>query len=342
VRRLDSAAASINRALTPTAEPIQLNGDSPNDPLGRAHLLPAQVEIALAVGDRATAHHAADELAATAALFGSPALHAEAVVARGAVLLDEGDAARALPSLTTGHRLWQQVEAPYEAARVRVRIAAAKRALGDDGAARHELEAAKAVFERLNAAPDLARVEVELERVAAGPARTAPEARATKTFMFTDIVTSTDLLGAIGDQAWEDVLHWHDATLRSIFARHGGDEVSHTGDGFFIVFNDPRAAIEAAVDMQRTLATHRQEHGFAPSVRIGVHTAEATRRGRNYGGRGVHAAARVGALAERDEILVSRGALQAAGKIANATSEPRIVELKGIKEPLEVASVRWQ
>jgi len=159
--------------------------------------------------------------------------------------------------------------------------------------------------------------------------------------MFTDIVTSTDLLGAIGDQAWEDVLHWHDTTLRSIFARHGGEEISHTGDGFFVAFSDPRAAIEAAVDIQRTLATHRRDHGFAPSVRIGLHTAEAARRGRNYGGRGVHAAARVSALAERDEVLVTRETLQAAGKIPNPTGEPRIVTLKGIKEPVEVVSIRW-
>ena len=125
--------------------------------------------------------------------------------------------------------------------------------------------------------------------------------------MFTDIVGSTDLVGLIGDEAWSEVLRWHDRELRSAFSEHGGEEVDHTGDGFFVAFARSADAIEAAVDIQRRLVRHRKEHGFAPSVRIGLHTAEATRKGRNYTGQGVHVAARVGAAAGKDEILVSEG-----------------------------------
>jgi class 3 adenylate cyclase len=59
------------------------------------------------------------------------------------------------------------------------------------------------------------------------------------TFLFTDIVGSTALLEAIGNEAWQDLIRWHDRTLRALFAEHGGEEVDHTGDGFFVAFPDP-------------------------------------------------------------------------------------------------------
>lgn len=69
---------------------------------------------------------------------------------------------------------------------------------------------------------------------------------------------------------------------------------------------------------------------------------EATRSGVNYRGKGVHEAARVGALAEREEILVTRETLEAAGDIPEPVSEPRSVTLKGIKDQVEVLSVQWR
>ena len=335
---LEAAAALIRRALS-ASEREPLAGDRPTHPLGRAHLLPAQVEIALAIGDRATARVAADELAATAATFTTPAIRAAATAARGAVLLADGDATTAIDRLGEARRLWQEVESPYEVARVRVLLARAYRAQGDAAAAAMELEGAKSVFERLKAALDLKAVEAELDE-ARLPVPTFGT-RTVRTFMFTDIVTSTDLIGAIGDQAWEDVLRWHDATLRSIVARHGGDEISHTGDGFFVAFDEATAALDAAIDMQRSLATHRREHGFAPSIRIGLHTAEASRRGHNYAGKGVHVAARIGALAGRDEILVSQETLARARPSASGAPAAREVALKGIREPVAVATIDW-
>jgi len=197
------------------------------------------------------------------------------------------------------------------------------------------------MFEKLKAMPDLRKAEEKLETY--GAIHGAPAgARQVRTFMFTDIVSSTDLLEAIGDEAWEELIGWHDETLRSLFARHGGEEVSHTGDGFFVAFKDARAALDAAVGVQRTLAAHRKDHGFAPWVRIGLHAAEATRVGANYRGKAVHIAARVAALAERNEILVTRDALDAAGTVPLSVSETRTVALKGIKESTEVATVAWR
>jgi class 3 adenylate cyclase len=162
--------------------------------------------------------------------------------------------------------------------------------------------------------------------------------------MFTDIVGSTDLVGLIGDEAWSEILRWHDRELRSAIAEHAGHEVDHTGDGFFVAFERPSDGIDAAVDIQRRLVRHRKEHGFAPWVRIGLHTAEATRKGQNFTGGGVHVAARVGAAAGKEEIVVSGDVVDAAGAgtIRFGLSEPRSVTLKGVKDPLEIRTVEWR
>src|SRR5207342_3183037 len=137
----------------------------------------------------------------------------------------------------------------------------AYRSAGQDTDALMELEAARSAYERLGAAPDLRDIEVELRRYGAAVGSVGG-ARVTKTFMFTDIVTSTDLLEALGDQAWESLIGWHDVTLRQLIAKHHGEEVSHTGDGFFVAFDEPRIALDAAVDIHSTFASHRREHGF--------------------------------------------------------------------------------
>jgi class 3 adenylate cyclase len=167
---------------------------------------------------------------------------------------------------------------------------------------------------------------------------TAPR-RVEKTFMFTDIVKSTNLIEVLGDEAWEALQHWHDETLRSIFAAHQGEEVSALGDGFFVSFDSPDEALACAVAIERRLAEQRQAQGFAPQVRIGVHATGATQVGRNFTGRGVHEAARIGALADGGEILASRST--AAGSRFPA-SEPRTVSLRGVSEPVEIVSVEWR
>ena len=169
-------------------------------------------------------------------------------------------------------------------------------------------------------------------------ARTAEPRRVVKTFMFTDIVKSTNLVEAIGDEAWESLLQWHDDTLNRLFTMHHGEVVVSTGDGFFVGFESPDAGIECALDIQRTLAEHRKAHGFAPQVRIGVHASPATEVEGNFRGRGVHEAARIAALAEGGEIVASR---ETAGDSVRA-SEPRTVHLKGITEPMEIVSIEWR
>jgi class 3 adenylate cyclase len=163
--------------------------------------------------------------------------------------------------------------------------------------------------------------------------------RVQKTFMFTDIVRSTNLVEALGDEAWEALLRWHDQTLRSLFSAHRGQEVVATGDGFFVAFDSPDDAVACAVAIQRRLMEHRETQGFAPQVRIGVHAAGATQVGRNFTGRGVHESSRIASVAEGGEILASRDTASGSGFPA---SDPRMVSVRGISEPIEVVSIDWR
>jgi class 3 adenylate cyclase len=159
--------------------------------------------------------------------------------------------------------------------------------------------------------------------------------------MFTDIVGSTNLLETVGDEAWEGIVRWHDETLRSAIESHRGEIVHSTGDGFFATFADATAAATCAVAIQRNLVQHRREHGFAPQVRIGLHAAEATSLADDYAGLGVHEAARVGALAEGGEIVVTCETVEGES-IPFGVRDERAVPLKGIAQPVRVVSMDWQ
>ena len=97
--------------------------------------------------------------------------------------------------------------------------------------------------------------------------------------------------------------------------------------------------LPCAVAIQRTLAAHRRDHGFAPKVRIGIHLADATQVGQNFHGMGVNQAARIASIAEGSEIVASTETMQGS---KYRTSQPRSVELKGISKPVDVVSVEWQ
>lgn len=146
--RIDTAAAAVERAL-----------DEAGDRLARAQILPGFVEIMVAAGRTADAQRAADELAELEAASPSGLLHAVAAHARGTVLLAAGEHRAALDALHAACRAWHHLEAPYEAARARVLIAAACEALGDPDTAELERDAARSVFERLGASPALARLD---------------------------------------------------------------------------------------------------------------------------------------------------------------------------------------
>ena len=306
------------------------------DRWARARLLPAQIEIALASGDVAKARAAADELTSIVTGYPSPALEAGCRIAVGRVLLAEGDAAAAAQQLRIGIKRWRDVGAPYEIARAQSVLARAIRSLEDDDDADLELEAALDEFRRLGAKVDIDLVEREQREIA--ERRSGPQT-AHRTFMFTDIVGSTNLAEALGDEAWERLLRWHDDMLRDVVRRGGGEIVNTTGDGIFAAFESAESAVATAIAVQRALRDHRASTGFALAVRIGLHAAEATRRGADYSGMAVHVAARIGALAEGGEILASAGTVAAAGD--PQTTGARVAPVRGATAPVEVAAITW-
>src|SRR5262249_41910203 len=136
------------RALEETTQPLEL-----------AALLPACVEIMLAASELEAARSASRALAEISKRQGSEALEALSARALGAVALAEGDPAGALVLLRRAWHAWQELEAPYEAARARTLIGLACRSLGDADTAALEFDSARAVFAELGAALELAQLE---------------------------------------------------------------------------------------------------------------------------------------------------------------------------------------
>jgi DNA-binding CsgD family transcriptional regulator len=130
-----------------------------SQPLTRAVFLPAYVEIALAADEADEAERASTELAAIAQLRRCDALRAMSAYAQGAVALARGQPASALTELRRALQAWQELGAPYEAARVRVLVGVACAGLGDEDGAVLELDAARTVFEELGARPEVSRVD---------------------------------------------------------------------------------------------------------------------------------------------------------------------------------------
>jgi len=153
----DAAAGAIRRAVAEATQSLE-----------RAALLPAFVEIMLALGDVDTARAASRELERISSHHPSEALAAMSSHAQGALALAASDAAGALIVLRRALAVWQRLQTPYEIARVRVLVGLACRAVGDEDTASLELDVARSIFEQLGARPDIARVESLTGRVAAG------------------------------------------------------------------------------------------------------------------------------------------------------------------------------
>jgi class 3 adenylate cyclase len=327
--RIDAARSLLRAALD----------DPAVTPLERAHLLPALVKAAAAAGDGEQAREAADEMNRLAERYGTHALRAAAADAVGQAALTKGEVEAAVEAFRQARRIWQDLHAPYEVAQARAWLGRALMTAGRNEAAALELRSAITAFERLGAEPDLKAAHAELERIERAPAaRALVASKAQRVFMFTDVVRSTNLVEAIGDDAWSALLHWHDDTIRHLVIEHHGEILDHAGDGFFIAFADADQAIAAATAIRRTMRDHRRDHGFAPGIRIGLHAAEATKGGGSYSGRGVHIAARIASLAGADEILASEAVLESADR--EVPHGPlRTEQLKGIRQPMDLALI---
>lgn len=282
----------------------------------RSAALPVLVEALAATGAVHEATGAVEELRALAAATSVPMVQARAEQAAAVLAMASGDTGAARSALDVAITSWHAVGAPYDVARCQVLLATA-----DPASASAQLRLARQCFERLGAGLDVEHVD---RLLGAGPATERVE----RAFMFTDIEDSTVMLARLGDEAWLDVLRRHHATLRRLFTRFGGEEVTDTGDGFFVSFPTADAALGCAMSIQREVEDVR--------VRIGVHLAEAIRHGRQYNGRGIHETARISATAAGGEIVVSRATLERSGA-DYAVERSCSVALKGLPGEMELA-----
>ncbi len=227
---------------------------------------------------------------------------------------------------------------PLDRARTSFVVAEIHHRANRDDDARSALDEAARLFERIGAAAWRERVDERLRAIGAAEPVPTPS-KIARTFMFTDIVSSTALVDVVGDDAWNDLVRWHDHALREAFREFGGEEVDHAGDGFFVAFADSSSAVDCATTIQRRLLAHRRQQGFAPLVRIGLHAAETSVEDGAYRGKEVHRAARIGAVAGAGEIVASSTTVRDCRGLV--TEPARSVELKGFSEPIDVVSIRW-
>ena len=156
--------------------------------------------------------------------------------------------------------------------------------------------------------------------------------------MFTDIVDSTKLVEALGEEKWQKLLAWHDRTLRELIEEAGGEVIKQTGDGYFAAFESPAAAVEAAVAIQRALDGTSRRAGRA-------HRRPRGRRVREGRGR-LRRAGRARGRADRRARRRRRDPRQLGQPRRHGDplpgEEPRSEELKGFAEPVEIAEIAWR
>ena len=139
-----------------------------------------------------------------------------------------------------------------------------------------------------------------VEEFLTGRAPSTPTDRVLATVVFTDIVDSTKHLAELGDRAWRDVLDRHDSLIDRALERYRGRKVNPTGDGMVATFDGPARAVQCACAIRDGVAA------LGIEVRAGVHTGEIELRGDDIGGIAVHLCARVSALGQPGEVLVTR------------------------------------
>ena len=183
---------------------------------------------------------------------------------------------------------------------------------------------------------DVDRLVDEIEEFLTGSRSQVEPDRVLATVMFTDIVDSTKKASELGDRQWRALLDQHDLLLRQEITRHRGREVKSLGDGLLATFDGPARAVRCATSICAAV------RALGLEVRTGVHTGEIELVGNDIAGIAVHVAARVAALAQGGQVLVSSTVRDlVAGSGLNFRNEgPH--ELKGLSEPLRLFSVAGQ
>jgi len=196
------------------------------------------------------------------------------------------------------------------------------------------------------------RHEPELDWPPAGSAERVPMPTApvssvpggVVTFLFTDLVGSTELLDSLGEDAAEDLRRTYFSLLRQAVADAGGEEVKNLGDGLMMVFSSPLAALRCSVAIQEAIAEHNRstvQHGLR--VRVGLHAGEPVRAENDFFGTAVVVAKRLCDRAEGGQILASGLVADLVGSRGGyrfASLGP--LTLKGLASPVPTVALEWQ
>jgi class 3 adenylate cyclase len=178
------------------------------------------------------------------------------------------------------------------------------------------------------------RVLAEIEEFVTGARSVAPSDRMLATILFADVAGSTELAARLGDAAWRDLLERYYRAAERELATYGGSEIDRAGDGLFALFDGPTRAIRCALALRAAGAA------LGLPLRCGVHTGEVERDSGSVRGIAVHVAARVAAVADPDEVLVSSTVrdLSAGSGLPFADRGEHV--LRGIERPYRLFSVR--
>ena len=173
----------------------------------------------------------------------------------------------------------------------------------------------------------------EVEAFITGTRPTHDTDRVLATVLFTDIVDSTARAAELGDRGWRASLDSHEEIARAEVQAHGGVIADFTGDGIVATFDGPARAVRAA------LALRDRVHDLGIVIRSGLHTGEIERRGEDIAGLGVHIAARVMALADGDEVLVSHTVKDLVAGSGLRFQDYGIRDLKGVPDAWQIFRV---
>jgi class 3 adenylate cyclase/predicted esterase len=184
-------------------------------------------------------------------------------------------------------------------------------------------------------AGDVEALVAPIEAFVRGPGTAVATAdRVLATVLFTDIVQSTELAADFGDRRWRELLDAHDSVAETLVVAHAGRLVKSTGDGLLAVFDGPARAVRCAHAMRQAVAP------LGIQLRAGLHAGEIEQRGTDVAGLAVHLAARVQALAQPGEVLVTRTVRDLVVGSELGFESRGTHALKGMPEPWEVLAAR--
>jgi class 3 adenylate cyclase len=163
------------------------------------------------------------------------------------------------------------------------------------------------------------------------------------TILFTDMEGSTALTQRMGDAKAQELVRAHNTIVREALAAHGGSEIKHTGDGIMASFTSASGALECAVQIQRAVAAHVEQHADSPlGVHIGLNAGEPVAEEADLFGTAVQLARRICDHAAAGQILVSNVVRELAAGKSFMFSDAGEVLPKGFDDPVRLYEVRWR